>query len=517
MRYAYDAFGNRTGLREGERETRYTYNALNQLVSLTDGETTEKYAYDKRGNLTEHLRNGALANQYLYGALNRLEKAVNGEGIEASYQYNGLGYRTGKSIRESLPDPEKQVRYTIDLTRQYHNLLQKEEEGEILSFLWDGGAAGMRPEKPEYYLRDDLGSPIRLLGENGELTESYGYDEFGRDLYGNQGEVQPFGYTGYQYDRVSDTYFAQAREYVPDVGRFVETDIILGAIQMPITMNRYSYCFNNGLILVDLNGAWPATRDAFDGLKGFCQNIDEKLYDINQGINRGLSTVEQRLDSMLDGIERGLDNISSGLYNVKTEIKNTANNVAEEAKELWENNKSKIADFMYENKAGIISALAIVVAGVFGFATGGAGLALIAVISLAASGGIAGALNFVTGGNFINGFAGGAVTTTLSMTGLPIWAAAGIGAAVTTVLNNTDIGNAWYLDVLEKTADAMALAIILPFSKIGKLIDVPLNGVESLVMNYFLQVYEAGVNLIIEFIEEIKKNFFRTSVMCDET
>lgn len=46
---------------------------------------------------------------------------------------------------------------------------------------------------------------------------------------------------------------------------------------------------------------------------------------------------------------------------------------------------------------------------------------------------------------------------------------------------------------------------------------MPLNGVESLVMNYFLQVYEAGVNLIIEFIEEIKKSFFRTSVMCDET
>ena len=100
------------------------------MVSLTDGETTEKYAYDKRGNLTEHLRNGALVNQYLYGALNRLEKAVNAEGIQASYQYNGLGYRTGKRIKESLPDPEKQIRYTIDLTRQYHNLLAKEEEGE---------------------------------------------------------------------------------------------------------------------------------------------------------------------------------------------------------------------------------------------------------------------------------------------------------------------------------------------------------------------------------------------------
>ena len=291
--YAYDAFGNRTGLREGERETRYTYNALNQLVSLTDGETTEKYAYDKRGNLTEHLRNGALVNQYLYGALNRLEKAVNGEGIEASYQYNGLGYRTGKRIRESLPDPEKQVRYTIDLTRQYHNLLQKEEEEEILSFLWDGGAAGMRrttaggaetegmrPEKPEYYLRDDLGSPIRLLSENGELTESYGYDEFGRDLYGNQGEVQPFGYTGHQYDRVSDTYFAQAREYVPGMGRFVETDLLKGNIVNPKTMNSYEYCLAQPLDFIDLNGMdRKAAREYMEEHGGPVNGTDEPNYN----------------------------------------------------------------------------------------------------------------------------------------------------------------------------------------------------------------------------------------------
>lgn len=48
-----EAVSPRTGLREGERETRYAYNALNQLVSLTDRETMEKYTYDKRGNLTE--------------------------------------------------------------------------------------------------------------------------------------------------------------------------------------------------------------------------------------------------------------------------------------------------------------------------------------------------------------------------------------------------------------------------------------------------------------------------------
>ena len=42
--------------------------------------------------------------------------------------------------------------------------------------------------------------------------------------------MQPFGYTGYRYDKVADTYFAQAREYMPGVGRFAGEDWIKGEI-----------------------------------------------------------------------------------------------------------------------------------------------------------------------------------------------------------------------------------------------------------------------------------------------
>jgi|GEM_PF-4949564 len=45
-----------------------------------------------------------------------------------------------------------------------------------------------------YYLQDELGSPIRFLDEEGNMRETYGYDEFGQDLYRNQGQIQPFGY-----------------------------------------------------------------------------------------------------------------------------------------------------------------------------------------------------------------------------------------------------------------------------------------------------------------------------------
>lgn len=73
---------------------------------------------------------------------------MNGNGEAASYQYNGLGYRVGKTegklwpeaakhlegslaplsqLKALKPEPEKTIRYTIDLTREYHNRLEKEE------------------------------------------------------------------------------------------------------------------------------------------------------------------------------------------------------------------------------------------------------------------------------------------------------------------------------------------------------------------------------------------------------
>jgi len=39
---------------------------------------------------------------------------------------------------------------------------------------------------------------------------------------------QPFGYTRYRYDDISGTYFAQTREYQPEIGRFTAEDIIKG-------------------------------------------------------------------------------------------------------------------------------------------------------------------------------------------------------------------------------------------------------------------------------------------------
>ncbi|WP_243113964.1 RHS repeat-associated core domain-containing protein [Lachnoanaerobaculum orale] len=66
--------------------------------------------------------------------------------------------------------------------------------------------------------------------------------------------MQPFGYTGYRYDNVADTYFAQAREYVSGVGRFAGEDWIKGSMAYPYTLNSYGYCYGNPMGFVDIDG-----------------------------------------------------------------------------------------------------------------------------------------------------------------------------------------------------------------------------------------------------------------------
>ncbi|MBS5053142.1 MAG: RHS repeat-associated core domain-containing protein, partial [Clostridiales bacterium] len=273
-RYGYDAFGNRTWKEESGEQTSYQYNALNQLVSERQGGIRKEYGYDKRGNLTAVHENGTWKKQYVYGAMNRLEEAVDAAGKQARYQYNGLGHRIGKQEgvlpKEKLEklDPQRrvgmeignsrQITYTLDLTRQYHNLLERTEESQSQRYFWDGNVAAYEEnEERNYYLQDELGSPLRIEDSAGRIKESYGYGTFGEDLYQNQGEIQPFGYTGYQRDSVSGTYYAQAREYLAESGRFAGQDLIVGFIEYPETLNRYGYCWNNPFKYVDYDGKFP--------------------------------------------------------------------------------------------------------------------------------------------------------------------------------------------------------------------------------------------------------------------
>lgn len=233
-----------------------------------------------------------MKNRYVYGALNRLEEAGNAAGETAKYQYNGLGHRVGKEI---ILDPTKQlsgqsqkpdcrIDYLIDLTREYHNLLEKTEDGIIQTYFWDGNVAAFEESgKRSYYLQDELGSPLRIEDESGFTRETYGYGAFGEDLYGNQGVLQVFGYTGYQRDNVAGTYYAQAREYNAGAGRFTGVDFVGGYMEYPDTINHYCYCVANPLKYIDLNGEFLVAAILTTAAMGAV--ISASINAISQGIN----------------------------------------------------------------------------------------------------------------------------------------------------------------------------------------------------------------------------------------
>ena len=282
-RYAYDAFGNRSKMKKDGMEVAYTYDAMDRLVKTSGLYENKTYEYDKRGNLIGVMSRGKRIKAYEYGASGRLSLSYSNLGNARRYDYDGMGNRVGfreygseckgfgetglKSIVELKLAESKLVyeeRYVLDRTKPYNNMLQRnmiergKDKEHVQSYAWDFNTVFMEEEEKVYtYLSDELGSPIRLFEQESENQTVYGYDEFGNDTYGTQEQVQPFGYTGYRYDKVADTYFAQAREYIPSVGRFGGEDWIKGNIEKPFSLNQYGYCWGNPIGLVDRDGKTP--------------------------------------------------------------------------------------------------------------------------------------------------------------------------------------------------------------------------------------------------------------------
>ncbi|MFQ9456533.1 MAG: DUF6531 domain-containing protein [Agathobacter rectalis] len=302
-KYSYDAFGNRqmqiryneNGM---EEKISYKYNSKNQLIEESNKGKRWNYIYDHRGNLLE-VRNGTdTVKKYYFDASNRMEKVIDidkGLTEEATYSYNGLGHRLEQNIK--IAGGTDSIRYTLDMTKQYHNLLEKTSALVTEKYYWDGNVTALEEKgRKYYYFQDDLGSPMRLAGADGRSKEVYGYDEFGNDI-GNDMEkeseflkksIQSFGFTGYQREEAGELYYAQARRYDSGVGRFVSEDYFRGSVSVPFTLNHYSYCWNRPTNFVDLNGMTPKNPTA--GVSDYLYNIndvkkDKKSFSIDDYFN----------------------------------------------------------------------------------------------------------------------------------------------------------------------------------------------------------------------------------------
>ena len=137
-----------------------------------------------------------------------------------------------------------------------------------LTFIYDfTGVAGFKYNGNNYYYRKDiLGNVITLLDDNGNIIAKYLYNAWGitrvLDNNGNVitdqthiGQINPFRYRSYFYDKETGLYYLNARYYSPGLCRFISPDIpeYLDP-STPNGLNLYTYCNNNPIMYTDPSG-----------------------------------------------------------------------------------------------------------------------------------------------------------------------------------------------------------------------------------------------------------------------
>ncbi len=92
------------------------------------------------------------------------------------------------------------------------------------------------------------------------------------------------------------------REYQPETGRFVAQDIITGFKDIPFTMNRYTYCYNNPVLLVDRNGMFPSPETITDTLSEWKDTVDNTLDEWGDAVADGVDSIAEASSGVVEGV-----------------------------------------------------------------------------------------------------------------------------------------------------------------------------------------------------------------------
>ena len=331
--YTYDANGNITEIsrRHKTAETAYTkqqqfaYDELNQLVRADDlvKNCTEVYTYDNGGNilsvttypLTWGSLDGVTATKtvnYGYDDTNWRDKltsydgqaitydeignplsykgytltwqngrqlaTLNGNGVTANYTYDVDGLRTSKTV-----NGVKHEYYYVGSRLQYEKFGTNE-----LRFFYDsyGDPAGVRYKNggtttDYYFVCNWRGDVIRIYDGAGTVVANYNYDAWGNvisvtDANGaaitdstHIANVNPLRYRGYYYDFESGLYYLRSRYYDPEIGRFINGDVVIAIDDdCLISSNIFAYCLNNFTGYDDQSGCCVGWDDFFAAVAG---------------------------------------------------------------------------------------------------------------------------------------------------------------------------------------------------------------------------------------------------------
>jgi len=291
--YAYNAVGSLVQRRDNIHSLveNFSYDGLDRLTTVKrNGQLTMRMTYDAAGNITSKSDVGSIFS-YRYGT-NRLF-SVYADNYEPR-RWNSIRYNSFQKVTavvqgtDSLsidygPDKSR-VKCAItkdgQVTTKYYigSLFEEEHSGTDITRLFyvyangravavckrkdngqDAGASGIL-----YLHHDHLGSVQAITDEEGHLVQELSYDAWGRrrnpltwnyyDHVSDADAETPWGFSGHEHLDLFEMVNMDGRMYDPIMGRFLSPDPLMQAPDFTQGLNRYVYCLNNPLSLVDPSG-----------------------------------------------------------------------------------------------------------------------------------------------------------------------------------------------------------------------------------------------------------------------
>jgi RHS repeat-associated protein len=95
---------------------------------------------------------------------------------------------------------------------------------------------------------DQVGTISKVLDSAASVANAYEYDAFGVARSATETFANPYRFAGKSLDADSSLYHFIARQYEPELGRFVSADVLAAG-------SVYSYCRNRPIVSVDPAGA----------------------------------------------------------------------------------------------------------------------------------------------------------------------------------------------------------------------------------------------------------------------
>ena len=122
----------------------------------------------------------------------------------------------------------------------------------------------------QYYHTNHLGSTDTITNELGQEIVHYEYAPYGEIVLTDGPDSTDYKFTGKPLDDETGLYFYGARYYNPVIGRFITPDPTIQRPSDPQDLNRYTYCRNNPVNLIDPTGLgwWSKFWEKVSGFFG---------------------------------------------------------------------------------------------------------------------------------------------------------------------------------------------------------------------------------------------------------